>query len=55
VTVLLALDELYRGVDFADALHLARSSRAFGFATYGQRLGSAQKGPALVPPVALLG
>jgi hypothetical protein len=33
VAVLLALDAFDRGVDFADALHLARSSRASGFAT----------------------
>ena len=36
--VLAALDAFDQGLDFADALHLARSARASGFATFDQRL-----------------
>ena len=52
--VLVALDGFDKGVDFADALHLARSSRAAGFATFDQRLAKRAKGLALEPPVELL-
>lgn len=52
--VLLAIDALTKGMDFADALHLARSSRATGFATFDQRLAKRAKSLALVPPVELL-
>jgi len=52
--VLVAVDAFEKGLDFADALHLARSSRACGFATFGQRLAKRAKGLALAPPVALL-
>lgn len=52
--VLVALDGLDKGLDFADALHLARSSRASGFATFDQRLARRAKGLALAPPVELL-
>jgi predicted nucleic-acid-binding protein len=36
--VLLALDAFDRGLDFADALHVARASRASGFVTFDRRL-----------------
>jgi predicted nucleic-acid-binding protein len=52
--VLVALDAFDKGLDFADALHLARSSRAAGFATFDQRLAKRAKGLALAPPVELL-
>jgi len=52
--VLAAVDAFDKGVDFADALHLARSSRASGFATFDQRLAKRAKGLALAPPVELL-
>jgi predicted nucleic-acid-binding protein len=52
--VLVALDAFGKGLDFADALHLARSSRASGFATFDQRLAKRAKGLALAPPVELL-
>jgi predicted nucleic-acid-binding protein len=53
--VLVALDAFDKGLDFADALHLARSSRASAFATFDQRLAKRARGFALVPPVELLG
>ena len=53
-TVLLALDAFGRGLDFADALHMARSSRAAGFATFDQRLAKRAKALSLTPPVELL-
>jgi len=52
--VLVALDAFDRGLDFADALHLARSSRASGFATFDQRLAKRAKGLRLATPVELL-
>jgi len=52
--VLAAIDAFDKGVDFADALHMARSSRASGFATFDQRLARRAKGLALMPPVELL-
>ncbi len=52
--VLAAADAFDKGLDFADALHLARSSRASGFATFDQRLAKRAKGLALAPPVELL-
>lgn len=52
--VLVAVDAFDKGLDFADALHLARSSRASGFATFDQRLAKQAKGLALKPPVELL-
>ena len=36
--VLVALEAFEGGLDFADAVHLARSSRASGFVTFDQRL-----------------
>ena len=52
--VLMALDAFDQGLDFADALHMARSSRASGFATFDQRLAKRAKDLALSPPVELL-
>jgi len=52
--VLVALDAFDSGLDFADALHLARSSRASGFVTFDQRLARRAKHLALAPPVELL-
>ena len=52
--VLVAVDALGKGLDFADALHLARSSRAAGFATFDQRLAKRAMALALAPPVELL-
>ena len=52
--VLVAIDAFDKGLDFAGALHLARSSRASGFATFNQRLAKRAKGLALAPPVELL-
>lgn len=52
--VLVALDAFDRGLDFTDALHLARSSRASGFATFDQRLAKRAKGLRLATPVELL-
>ena len=49
-----ALRDYEAGLDFADALHLARSARASGFATFDQRLAKRAKGLALTPPVELL-
>ena len=42
--VLQAVDAFDKGLDFADALHLARSSRASGFATFDLRLAKRAKG-----------
>ena len=53
--VLVALDAFDKGLDFADALHLARSARTSGFATFDQRLTKRAKAIALTPPVELLG
>jgi len=52
--VLVAVDAFGKGLDFADALHVARSSRASGFATFDQRLAKRAKALALTPPVELL-
>ena len=52
--VLVALDAFDRGLDFADALHIARSSRSSGFVTFDQRLAKRAKALALAPPVELL-
>ena len=52
--VLAALETFDKGVDFADALHVARSSRASSFATFDQKLAKRAKGLALAPPVELL-
>lgn len=52
--VLVAVNAFDKGLDFADALHLARSSRVSGFATFDQRLAKRAKSLALAPPVELL-
>ena len=52
--VLAALDVFDKGLDFADALHVARSSRASGFVTFDKRLAKRAKALSLTPPVALL-
>ena len=52
--VLVAVDAFDKGLDFADALHIARSSRASGFATFDGRLARRAKRLALAPPVELL-
>ena len=52
--VLMAVDAFDKGLDFADALHMARSSRASGVATFDRRLARRAKGLALAPPVKLL-
>ncbi len=51
--VLMALGSFDKGLDFADALHLARSSRASGFVTFDQRLAKRAKSLALALPVEL--
>lgn len=53
--VLVAVDAFDKGLDFAGALHLARSSRASGFATFDQRFAKRAKALSLAPPVELLG
>ena len=52
--VLGAIDAFDKGLDFADALHLARSSRASGFATFDQGLAKRAKALSLLPPLELL-
>ena len=52
--VLLALEGFDRALDFADALHLARSARASRFLTFDQRLVRRVKGLATGAPVVLL-
>lgn len=52
--VLVAVDAFDKGIEFADALHLARSSRASGFATFNQRLAKRARSLALTPQVELL-
>ena len=49
-----ALDHYDPGLDFADALHLARSKRATAMVTFAQRLAKHAKMPALQPAVELL-
>jgi predicted nucleic-acid-binding protein len=53
-SVLMALDAFDQGLAFADAMHLARSSRASTFATFDQRLAKRARRLGLVPPVELL-
>jgi predicted nucleic-acid-binding protein len=53
--VLLAIEALGRGMDFADALHVARSTRAASFETFDRRLARRANALGLTPPVALLG
>ena len=51
---LLAIEGLEKGLDFADALHVARSARASAFSTFDQRLFRRARSLALSPPVELL-
>lgn len=53
-SVLVVVDVFGKGLDFIAALHLARSSRAFRFATFDQRLAKRVKSVALTPPVEVL-
>ena len=53
--VLTAIDACERGLDFADALHVARSARASTFVTFDRRLAKRARMLALPLPVALLG
>lgn len=52
--VLAAIDANDRGLDFADALHLLRSSRASVFATFDRRLVKRARNLGLPLPVELL-
>ena len=52
--VLVALDAFVQGLDFADALHLARSSRAAAILDLRSALRQTRKGLAITPPVELL-
>jgi len=52
---LVAIEGLEKGLDFADALHVARSARASVFSTFDQRLFKRASALALTPPVELLG
>lgn len=49
--VLRALDAFDKGLDFADALHLARSARAASFASFDRRLVQRAQRLGLQPPV----
>ena len=53
-SVLIALDAIDKGLDFADALHIARSGRATAFATFDQRLTKRAASLELALPVELL-
>lgn len=52
--VLAAADAFDKGLDFADALHIARSARASTFATFDRRLAKRAMRLAVAPPVELL-
>jgi predicted nucleic-acid-binding protein len=52
--VLAAIDAFDKGLDFADALHWARSTRAAAFATFDRRLAKRARALALAPPAELL-
>jgi predicted nucleic-acid-binding protein len=52
--VLVAIDAFDKGLDFADALHMARSARASGFATFDKRLARRVKALSSMLPVVLL-
>ena len=47
---LMAFDAFDKGLDFADALHVARSARASTFATFDQRLAKRAKALTLLSP-----
>ncbi|OYX61374.1 MAG: VapC toxin family PIN domain ribonuclease [Novosphingobium sp. 32-60-15] len=48
-----ALDWTAKGMDFADALHLARAQHCSAFVTFDRKLASKAKGFAQVPVIAL--
>jgi predicted nucleic-acid-binding protein len=50
-SVLLALDALDKGLDFADALHVVRASRASSFVTFDRRLVKRAQNVGLPVPV----
>lgn len=52
--VLVAIDAFDKGLDFADALHIACSTRAAGFVTFDRQLVKRAKALALTPQVELL-
>ena len=52
--VLAAIDAFDKGLDFADALHWARSTRAAALTTFDRRLAKRAQGLALSPTVELL-
>ena len=53
--VLAALDAFEAGLDFADALHLARRARASSFATFDRSLVRRAKALGLLPTIELFG
>ncbi len=53
--VLMAVDAFDQGLDFADALHVARCRRASGFATFDRRLAKRAQALTLLPRVERLG
>jgi predicted nucleic-acid-binding protein len=52
--VLAAIDALAQGLDFADALHLARSARCSAFVTFDKRLAIRAQSLGSAPPVELI-
>ncbi|HEY4066944.1 MAG TPA: type II toxin-antitoxin system VapC family toxin [Burkholderiaceae bacterium] len=52
--VLVALDAFEKRIDFADALHWARSARTTGFVTFDRQFAKRAKSAGLTPPVELL-
>lgn len=54
-SVMVALDAFDQGLDFAGAMHLARSTRAPTFATFDQRLVKRANSLLTTPPAELLG
>jgi predicted nucleic-acid-binding protein len=53
--VITAFDAHEQGLDFADALHLARSARGAAFVTFDRRLAKRARSLGLTPEVELLG
>jgi predicted nucleic-acid-binding protein len=52
--VLASIEAFNRGVDFADALHLARASRTSAFVTFDHGFAKRAKQLAMAPPIELL-
>ena len=52
--VLHAVDAFAKGLDFADALHVARSDRATSFVTFDRQLARRAAGTGLTPAIELL-